>query len=452
MLLGGSAMFDFSKTKEKLTSFQIIILGFVAVILIGAFLLMLPIATKSGESTPFIKALFTSTSAVCVTGLVIEDTASYWSDFGQTVIIVLIQIGGLGVVSVASFITIMSGRKINIKQRQTMQSALSAPQMGGIIKLTRFIFITAFLLEVVGVIMMLPVFVPKYGKRGIWLSIFHSISAFCNSGFDLMGDKTGKFSSMTSFSQNLYMTVVISFLIVTGGIGFITWRDVVSKKNHIKEYTMQTKVIIVTTATLIIIPTLFFFVNDFSDAPFIKRLCTSLFQSITPRTAGFNNADLNKMTGSGKAMTMILMLIGGSPGSTAGGMKTTTIAVLFANAIAVFRKKQNANFFGRRMDDSVIRNAATILFMYTSVVILASISISIIEKMPISACMYEAFSAIGTVGLSLGITPHLSAPSLYILMGLMFFGRVGGLTLIYAAFSHQDTSMSKYPMENITVG
>lgn len=445
-------MSDFFMHRNKLTSFQIIILGFMGVILLGAILLMLPISSKSGEVTSFGKALFTSTSAVCVTGLVVVDTSSYWSFYGQAIILCLIQIGGLGVISVASFLAMLAGRKISLMQRQTMQSAISAPQVGGIVRLTRFIFITSFMIECLGTFFLLPVFMEKFGVKGIWMALFHSVSAFCNAGFDLMGEHTGKFSSLTAFSGNGYINFVICTLIILGGIGFLTWNDVATKKMHFREYRMQTKVILVTTLILITIPSMIFFFNDYAKYPLASRVYMSLFQSITPRTAGFNTADLNKMTDVGRSVTMILMLIGGSPGSTAGGMKTTTIAVLFANTIAVFRKRRNANYYGRRVDDSIVKNASTILFMYVSLAILSAIIISILEGLPMQSCLFETFSAIGTVGLTLGITPSISVMSRVILILLMFFGRVGGLTLIYAAFSHKDMTASKYPMENITVG
>ncbi|MCR4744255.1 MAG: Trk family potassium uptake protein [Lachnospiraceae bacterium] len=440
------------RIRDKLSSFQIIILGFAGLILLGALLLMLPVSTQSGVVTNFDKTLFTATSAVCVTGLVVFDTASYWSYFGQAVILIMIQIGGLGVVTVASFLTMLAGRKISLMQRQTMQNALSAPQVGGMVKLTRLIFIVTFVVEGIGAILLLPVFVAKYGVVGIWMSLFHSISAFCNAGFDLMGSRTGAYSSLTFFADNAYLTFVICALIVIGGIGFLTWNDVINKKNHFEEYRMQTKVIIVTSAILIIVPALFFFIFDFSGEDPGRRTCMSVFQAITPRTAGFNTANLNHMSDAGRSIIMLLMLVGGSPGSTAGGMKTTTIAVLFANAIAVFKKRNNANCYGRRIDDAIVKNASTVLFMYVSFAMLSAIVISIVEGLPMYSCMFETFSAIGTVGLSLGITPSLSPISALILVLLMFFGRVGGLTIIYAAFSYKDISSSKYPIENITVG
>ena len=438
--------------QNKLSSFQIIILGFAGVIVLGALLLMLPISTQNGAVTPFSKTLFTATSAVCVTGLVVFDTASYWSGFGQLIILIMIQIGGLGVISVASFLSMLAGRKISLMQRQTMQNALSAPQMGGIVKLTRFIFLVSFAIEGIGALLLMPVFITKYGIRGIWMAVFHSVSAFCNAGFDLMGNQTGQYSSLTSFAGNGYVTLVICLLILIGGIGFLTWKDIAVKKTHFKEYSMQTKVILVTTAILIVIPAVFFFFSDFAKEPLKDRICMSVFQAVTPRTAGFNTADLNKMSDAGRSVMMLLMLIGGSPGSTAGGMKTTTIAVLFANAIAVFRKRQNANCYGRRIDDSTVKNASAILFMYVFFSMLSAIIISITDGIPMQMGMFETFSAIGTVGLTLGITPTLSAVSRFVLILLMFFGRVGGLTIIYAAFSQKDASTLKYPMENITVG
>lgn len=438
--------------QNKLSSFQIIILGFAGVIVLGALLLMLPISTQNGAVTTFSKTLFTATSAVCVTGLVVFDTASYWSGFGQLIILIMIQIGGLGVISVASFLSMLAGRKISLMQRQTMQNALSAPQMGGIVKLTRFIFLVSFAIEGIGALLLMPVFMTKYGIRGIWMAVFHSVSAFCNAGFDLMGNQTGQYSSLTSFAGSGYVTLVICLLIMIGGIGFLTWKDIAVKKTRFKEYSMQTKVILVTTAILIVIPAVFFFFSDFANEPLKDRICMSVFQAVTPRTAGFNTADLNKMSDAGRSVMMLLMLIGGSPGSTAGGMKTTTIAVLFANAIAVFRKRQNANCYGRRIDDSTVKNASAILFMYVFFSMLSAIIISITDGISMQMGMFETFSAIGTVGLTLGITPTLSAVSRFVLILLMFFGRVGGLTIIYAAFSQKDASTLKYPMENITVG
>ncbi|MBQ4218310.1 MAG: Trk family potassium uptake protein [Butyrivibrio sp.] len=445
-------MSGFQRLKNSLSSFQIIIFGFISVIMIGTILLMLPFSSRAGVVTSFEDSLFTAVSAVCVTGLVVVDTASYWSFFGQAVIIVLIQIGGLGVITVASLMTMLAGRKIGLMQRQTMQNAISAPQVGGIVKLTRFIIKISFLVELMGAVLLMPVFVPEYGLKGVWMSVFHSVSAFCNAGFDLMGDKSGKFSSLTSFSENIYLGIVIAMLIIVGGIGFITWQDIGEKKASFKEYRMQTKVILVTTAILVIVPTVIFYFTEFSGLPAGERFITSFFQAVTPRTAGFNTADLTKMTDVGQGMIMVLMLIGGSPGSTAGGMKTTTVAILYANTIAVFGNKSSANIFGRRIEDDVVKSASTILFMYVTFAMSAAAVISLIEGIPMETSLFETFSAIATVGLTLGVTPSLSVFSHLILVLLMFFGRVGGLTIIFAAFSNKDKSILKYPTESIIAG
>lgn len=438
--------------KRKLTSFQIIILGFASVIFFGTLLLMLPVSSKSGAATSFINSLFTATSAVCVTGLVIKDTATYWSYFGQTIIILLIQLGGLGIISVAAFLTMLSGRKISLMQRSTLQDAISAQQVGGVLRLTKFVFKIAFLIEFTGMLVMLPVFIKNYGIKGIWLSFFHSISAFCNAGFDLMGDKSGNFSSLTFFSGSIFISGVISALIVVGGIGFLTWDDFVQNKLKFKKYRMQSKLILLTTGILIIVPAIWFFFGEFSNVKFSERFCQSFFQAITPRTAGFNTADLTKLTGVGKALIVVLMLIGGSPGSTAGGMKTTTAAVLFANMFATFKKKKSVKCFGRRMDDEVIKTASVILMLYLVLFLISGFVISAVEKLPIGICLFETASAIGTVGLTLGITPSLGVISKLVLIALMFFGRVGGLTLIFAAVSKKTVDISQYPVEKITVG
>ena len=440
------------RMKKRPSSFQVIIIGFAGVILLGALLLMLPVSSQSGAVTPFHRTLFTSTSAVCVTGLVVLDTGSYWSAFGQAVILLLIQIGGLGVVTVAAAIALLSGRKISLMQRSTMQDAISAPQVGGIVRLTRFILLGTLIAELVGALLLMPVFISDYGARGIWMSVFHSISAFCNAGFDIFGAPGAEYSSLTGYSGSIVVNAVIMLLVVLGGLGFLTWEDIHTKKWRLHRYRMQSKVILVTSAVLIVFPAVLFFFCDFSDLPIKERILRSLFQSVTTRTAGFNTSDLASMTGVSRALMIVLMLIGGSPGSTAGGMKTTTVAVLLANARATFRRRDSAHFFGRRIDTGVVRNAATILMMYLILHLFGAAAISLIEGMPFSACLYETASAIGTVGLTLGITPQLCLGSHLILIVLMFFGRVGGLTVIYAALSGGEHSTSKLPQERITVG
>ena len=445
-------MADFIHKKNRFTSFQIIILGFAGVILIGAFLLMLPISSKAGIMTPFNEALFTSTSAVCVTGLVVQDTATYWSWFGQGIILILIQIGGLGVITIAVSFALLSGRKISLMQRSVMQEAISAPKVGGIVRLTGFVLKGTFLIEFVAALIMMPVFINDFGAKGIWMAIFHSISAFCNAGFDLMGTENVKYASLTSYVSHPLVNITIMLLIIIGGIGFLTWEDILKNKHRFKSYRMQTKVILTTSLILILFPALLFFFRDFADMPMQERVFSSLFQAVTPRTAGFNTADLTIMTEAGLGIVIALMLIGGSPGSTAGGMKTTTLAVLIANTLASFRRKEDAQMFGRRLEDSAVKNAATIFMMYIVFFFGGAIVISAVEGLPFSTCLFETASAIGTVGLTLGITPGLGVVSQIILMILMFLGRVGGLTLIYAALSGSGKKISKLPQEKITVG
>lgn len=440
------------KNHRHFTSFQAIILGFFSVILLGSLLLMLPFSTRDGQGASFADGLFTATSAVCVTGLIVHDTATYWSEFGQAIILTLIQIGGMGVVTIAVAIAVASGRKIGLMQRSTMQEAISAHQVGGIVRLTKFILKTSISIELLGALLLAPVFCKDFGIfKGLWYSVFHSISAFCNAGFDLIGVRE-PFSSLTSYASNPIVNFTIMALIITGGLGFVTWADIKKNKFHFRKYNMQSKVILTVTAGLLIFPAIYFFFCEFSGLPLGQRILSSLFQSVTPRTAGFNTADLTLLTETGLMLMIILMLIGGSPGSTAGGMKTTTVAVLFSSALAVFRKQDSAHFFSRRIPDNAVKNAATILMMYLTLFLGGGMVISYIEEVPLMSALFETSSAIGTVGLSLGLTPSLGMVSKLILILLMFFGRVGGLTLIFAALSERNTFGSRYPQEKITVG
>ena len=441
-----------SYKKKHLTSFQLIILGFAGVILLGSILLMLPFSSVDRIPTPFHEALFTATSAVCVTGLVVKDTGSYWSLAGQTIILALIQTGGLGVVTVAASVSLLSGKKISLMQRSTMQDAISAPKVGGIVRLTRFILRGTFLIEAAGTVLLLPVFMGDYGKKGIWMSVFHSISAFCNAGFDILGTDSSMFPSLTGYSGNILINLVIMLLIITGGIGFLTWDDIYTNKLNFKRYRMQSKIILMTTACLILFPTVFFYICDLTNLPMEKRLLAAAFQSVTTRTAGFNTINISEMSEASKAVMILLMLIGGSPGSTAGGMKTTTFSVLILNAIATFRSQENAGAFGRRLEYHVIKNAATIAMLYFALFFGGGIAISVYEGLPLLNCLYEAASAVGTVGLTLGITPELHVFSQVVLIILMYLGRVGGLTLIYAVFSGRNKGNAKLPLEKITVG
>ena len=439
------------RPKKKITSFQMIILGFLVVIALGALLLMLPVSSRQDGAMPFLDALFTSTSAVCVTGLVLHDTATTWSRFGQIVILLLIQIGGMGVITVAAAFALISGRKISLMQRSTMQEAISAPKVGGIVRLTSFIIKATLLIELLGAAAMAPVFCRDFGAKGLWMAVFHSVSAFCNAGFDLMGVR-GEFSSLTSYAAQPVINVTIMLLIIVGGIGFLTWDDIRSHHLHVHQYRMQSKVILCATGILLLLPALYFYFLEFDELPQKERILSALFQAVTPRTAGFNTVELTQLREAGQYITIALMLIGGSPGSTAGGMKTTTVAVLLSSAVSTFRREECPHFFKRRIDDDVVKNAATILMLYLMLFFFGGLIISIAEEIPMLTALFEAASAVGTVGLTLGVTPGLGTLSKLILIVLMFFGRVGGLTLIFAALSGKQKNGAKYPREKVTVG
>lgn len=437
---------------KRMSSFQIIIVGFILLILIGAFLLMLPIASNTPNGASFEDALFTATSASCVTGLVVQDTGTYWTGFGHFIILFLIQIGGLGVVTIAVSIAYLSGKSIGLKQRSTLQDAVSAQQVGGIIKLTRFILILTFGTELLGTILLAPSFCKEFGFfTGLWYSLFHSVSAFCNAGFDLMGVKA-TFSSLTCYVSNPFVNSVIMLLIVIGGLGFLTWEDIVTHKFKLKRYRMQSKVIITVTLLLISLPALYFYFCEFNHENGSTRVLSSLFQSVTARTAGFNTVDLSTLSETGFVLMITLMIIGGSPGSTAGGLKTTTFAVLVSTVFSVFKRKEHTVFFGRRIHDDAVKSASTLLVMYLFLFLVSGTIISKIEGLPLMSCLFETASAVGTVGVTVGITPELGIVSRMILIALMFLGRVGGLTLIYAATSGRKSVSSKLPQEKITIG
>ncbi len=426
--------------------------------MLGSLLLCLPISTSSGEWASYLDALFTATTSVCVTGLVTQDTGTYWSLFGQIIILILIQIGGMGVMTVAIMFGLMARRRrFSLMQRSTLQEAIGGPSLGSIIKLTKFIITVTAATEIAGAVCMFPVFNREFGVlKSIWYSVFHSVSAFCNAGIDLMGSKE-QFSSLTSYYDNPVINLVICFLIFFGGIGFMTWDDMHRNGIRFKKYRLQSKIALVTTAFLVIVPAVYFYIFEFSRAPWDgftagEKVLASIFQTVTPRTAGFNTVDLNAMTQVSQLVMVILMLIGGSPGSTAGGMKTTTAAIVISSMLSVFKRKGDAEAFRRRVSQDSVRNASAVMAMYLVLFLLGSMFISQIEDLPILTCFYETASAIGTVGLSLGITPHLTAVSKIILILLMYFGRVGGLTLIFAAVNNNSKKYVKFPQENVNVG
>lgn len=446
----------FGKTVH-LSPARMILIGFALLILVGTGLLMLPISTNSPGGATFLDALFTATSATCVTGLVVHDTALYWTPFGQAVILILIQIGGMGVVTVAIAIAMLSGKKIGLRQRWVMQESIAAPQVGGIVRLTGFVLKMVLLLESIGAILLALRFCPEVGLlRGIWYGVFHSISAFCNAGFDLFGVRS-PFSSLTGHTGDPVVNLVVMLLIITGGLGFLTWHDIKTHKWHLHAYRLQSKLILAATMVLLLLPGLFLFFYEFSqpqwaDLSLQERIFAAAFQAVTPRTAGYNTVDLTQMSQPSQLLLVLLMLTGGAPGSTAGGFKVTTLAVLLLTTSAVIRRKSSAQCFGRRIAAEVLPRAVTIFFLYLSLCLLGTLLLCSLEEISLMQALFECASAIGTVGLSLGMTPDLGSVSKVILIFLMYLGRVGGLTLVFAIWTGGAMAPAQLPQEKVTVG
>ena len=440
------------KVLNQFSSARIILFGFIIMIFVGASILSLPISSRSREFTPFIDALFTATSASCVTGLIVYDTATHWSVFGKIIIIAMIQCGGLGVVTMITVFTQVAGKKIGLRDRATLQSALSAPQIGGIVKLTSFIFKGTVIIEMIGAILMFPSFMKDFGvTKGIYYSIFHSISAFCNAGFDLMGD-VSKFSSLTKYQSDIMINISIMLLILIGGLGFLIWKDILNYKFGIKRYSTQTKIILAMSVVLVIFPSVLFFFTEFSGLDIKTRILSSLFQAVTPRTAGFNTTDYTKFSDNGIAITIILMLIGGGSGSTAGGIKMSTIFILVATMCSVLKQDKEVAVFKKRIEPDIIKNAVAVFVMDVVLFVAGSMIISGIEGFSLKETMFECASAVATVGLTMGITPHLGIISKVLLICMMYIGRVGGITLIFAAVAPKNNGNARYPKDQVAVG
>ncbi|MEI6579234.1 MAG: potassium transporter TrkG, partial [Eubacteriales bacterium] len=415
------------------------------------------IASRDRSVTPFVDTLFTAASATCVTGLVIYDTYTHWSLFGQIVIISLIQIGGLGFVTMAIAIVTFTKLKIGFSQRLVMQESIAGPRVGGIVRMARFAISGALIFEGTGAFLMALRLVPRFGFfKGLYFSIFHSVSAFCNAGFDLMGAVEPR-SSLVHFNDDPLIILPIGFLIIIGGLGFFVWDDIKVNRLNWKKYSLHSKMVITTTAFLIIAGTLMILAIEY-NAPsfkglnFFEKVMNAFFQAVTPRTAGYNSVNTSIMLESSLFLTIALMLIGGSPGSTAGGIKTTTFATLMLNVITVSKKRSSLQIFHRRIDDSTLRSAVTIASIYLILFFFAAMSISIVDGFTMLQSLFESASAIGTVGLTTGITQDLGTLSKLILTFLMYFGRVGCLTLIYAIATGNGPELSKQPYEKIAVG
>ena len=445
-----------NKITKKFSRMQIIALGFLSIIIIGTLLLMLPFASKDGHSAGLVNALFTATSATCVTGLVVFDTFAHWTVFGQVVILILIQVGGLGFVTLGMFLSLLLKRKIGLSEREMLHESVSAMSVSGMVKLTKEIIVGTICIEGIGAIILSLRFIKDFGiGRGIYYGIFHSISAFCNAGFDLIGIKS-EYSSFTSYVGDPVVNITIIALIIIGGIGFLVWDDILKHKLEFKKYMLHTKLVLVSTAALIIVGTILFFIFEYSNTlegmPVGTKILASLFSSVTPRTAGFNTIDTGMLSDSSKLLTMLLMFIGGSPGSTAGGIKTTTALVIFLTLVSSLRKETGTNVFSRRIELEAIRKATMVFFLSILMVITASLIICSVQNLALTDVLFESFSAMGTVGMTTGITRELNTISRIVIILLMYSGRIGSLTF---ALSFGDKRIAKQivmPSERINIG
>lgn len=440
---------------------QVMVIGFGVVILFGGLILNLPMATKNGESVGLLNALFTATSAVCVTGLVVVDTSTYWSEFGQFAIITLIQVGGLGFMTIATMFSLLTGKKINLRERLLIQESLNQKDLSGLVKLTRYVIMMTFAIEGMGALLLSMVFIPELGLlKGIWYSIFHSISAFCNAGFDLMGSMTGEYSSLMSFVDNSLINFVIGGLIILGGIGFPVILDVINNRKYSK-LNVHSKIVINTTIILIAIGFFFIFIAEFDNKGSLgglnmkEKLLSSLFQSVTLRTAGYTTIDLALLKESTLFLMIILMLIGASPASTGGGLKTTTIATLFLTVKSFILGKEDIEVYQRRIGESTVKKSLGIFFIGVFIALFGTLLLTIVNpEYTLIESSFEVISAFATVGLSIGGTPSLTALGKILIMILMFLGRVGSLTIFIALLSKNNKIKSKirYAEGKIIVG
>ena len=443
---------------SRMSPTQLILSGYCLVILVGTLLLALPMATKGAGSTGISDCFFTATSATCVTGLIRFDTFTHWTIFGQLVILALIQIGGIGFMSVAIMVMVFAGKRISLSQRALMQNSISAPQIGGIVRMTKFIVGGTMLVELIGAVLLSFAFVPGFGwAKGLYFSVFHSISAFCNAGFDLMGGTTGKFSSLTGMVGQGYINLVIMLLIVIGGLGFFVWHDVGVNKGKFKRLNLQSKMVLTISGSLIILGAVVLFILEYNSPAFAglnfgEKIWASLFQSVTARTAGFNTVDLSAMSEPGKFVMICLMYIGGSTGSTAGGMKTTTFWILCLSIFTVFFRKKNVEAFGRRMEENITRTASCVFMIYILGTTISAVLVSAVEKVPMITALFETVSAMATVGCSFGLTPTVSMFTKLLLAFLMICGRVGSVTMLLAFSSEKKVISSRHPLDKVQVG
>lgn len=444
------------KKNLKLTNMQIIALGFALIAVIGAILLMLPISSSSGERTPFLTALFTSVSASCVTGLVLVDTAVHWSLFGQIVILVLIQLGGLGFMTIATFFLSFTKKNINLRKRSIMAESINTAHISGLKSMTRKIFVGTALFELAGAVLLSVRFVGEFGTaKGIWYGVFHSVSAFCNAGFDLMGVK-GEFCSLVDYSDDILINITLMILITVGGIGFLVWDDIVKNKLRFRKYQLHTKIVLVTSAVLTFGGALLFWLFErdglLEGLGAREQILSSLFTSVTCRTAGFNTVDFAVLSKASILIMCFLMFVGGSSGSTAGGVKTTTVAVIFANLVSGLRGISRPRIFGRTFEEGTHKKAVTVCTFNLLLIFIAVTAICAMQDFSLSDVLFEVFSAMGTVGMTTGITRSLNDVSKVIVIFLMYAGRVGSISFALALLEKRAQPPVLYPTEAITVG
>lgn len=442
--------------RKSLSHIQIIALGYFLITLVGTFLLMLPFATRSGVSAPFGTAIFTSVSASCVTGLILENTVTYWSVFGQIVILALIQLGGLGYMTIATVFYRLIIRKHGLREKVIMAESINTTRMNNFSSLIKKIFLGTIIIEFTGAVLLSIRFISIFGwAKGIYYGVFHSISAFCNAGFDLLGSPT-PFNSLTSFNNDPLVILVISALVIIGGLGFLVWDDISLKRFRFKKLNLHSKIVLTVSAVLLCLGTLLFFIFEnnklFSDMSFSSKLLNSFFSAVTPRTAGFNTVDIASLSEASKLLTVILMFIGGSSGSTAGGIKTTSLFVIFAFVASKVRGRDSISAFNKSIKDEFLHKALLVSTINMSLALTGTFIIAAVEPASLSNIFIETFSAISTVGLTAGLTSSLGVVSQIVLMILMFCGRVGSVSFAAALFEKRNPAPITYPAESITVG